>query len=269
MTREELLTYARRGRYEFLECPIDALTMDETLEVITIGIKEHIPLYHLVMNVAKLISMRRNRALASDVLASDLINIDGMGVVWGARLLGYHVRERVSGIDLMHAVLTRAEIEGWRPYFLGARHDVLDRAVNVIALRYPSLKVAGFHHGYFTAEEEADVATEIRAAKPDCLFVAITSPKKEQFMNRWRNIIDVPFIMGVGGSLDIVAGVVQRAPPWMQSYGLEWFYRLAQEPRRMWRRYLFTNVAYAGLLFAEMLRKPIKARHANSRREHH
>jgi N-acetylglucosaminyldiphosphoundecaprenol N-acetyl-beta-D-mannosaminyltransferase len=256
MTREDLMNYAHRKRYQFLGYPIDALTMAETLEVIALAIRSRTPLYHVVVNVAKLVSMRHDRNLASDVVASDLTNIDGMGVVWGARLLGCQVPERVAGIDLMHAVLVQAETEGWRPYFLGARPEVLEKALENLRRRYPGLNIAGFNHGYFEVEEEYMIAAQIRAARADCLFVAMSSPKKEKFMNRWRDLMDVSFVMGVGGSLDVAAGLVRRAPLWVQSCGLEWLFRLLQEPRRMWKRYLLTNVAYALLLAGELLRKP-------------
>jgi len=257
MTRQELLAYAHRKRCDFMGCPIDALTMPETVEIVGLAIRNRIRLQHVVVNVAKLVSMQRDPGLASDVTTSDLINIDGMGVVWGARLLGRHVGERVAGIDLMESVLARAEVEGWRTYFLGAKPDVLDRAVQNIRQRHPRLQIAGFSHGYFAPGEEPGVAEAIEKARPDCLFVAISSPKKEQFMHRWRDKVDVPFIMGVGGSIDVAAGIVRRAPPWMQSNGLEWAHRLAQEPRRMWRRYLFTNLTYARLLTAEVLRRAV------------
>ena len=255
MTREELLNYAHRKRYQFLGYPIDALTMAETLEVITLAMQSRASLYHVVVNVAKLVSMRHDRNLASDVVASDLTNIDGMGVVWGARLLGCRVPERVAGSDLMHAVLARAATEGWRPYFLGARPDVLEKALENLRRRYPDLSIAGFNHGYFEAEDERVIAAQIRAARPDCLFVAMSSPKKEKFMNLWRDVMDVPFVMGVGGSLDVAAGLVRRAPLWVQSCGLEWLFRLLQEPRRMWKRYLLTNIAYALLLAGELVRR--------------
>jgi N-acetylglucosaminyldiphosphoundecaprenol N-acetyl-beta-D-mannosaminyltransferase len=225
----------------------------ETLEIITIAIRERIPIQHVVVNVAKLVSMHRDRSLCFDVLESDLVSVDGMGIVFGCRMFGMRVPERVTGIDLMDAVLGLCVSQGWRPYLLGAHPEVLAAAVTEIERRYPGLSIAGYHHGYFSEAEEVTIVETIRSANPDCLFVAISSPKKEHFMHRWREILGIPFVMGVGGSLDIVAGQVKRAPSWMQGTGFEWLYRLLQEPRRMWRRYLGTNLAYAWMLASEAI----------------
>jgi N-acetylglucosaminyldiphosphoundecaprenol N-acetyl-beta-D-mannosaminyltransferase len=252
-SRAALLTYAQRRRELFLGFPIDVLSMSETVDVVRRAIQERHLLQHVVVNVAKLIQMRDDPVLARDVIESDLINVDGMGVVYGCRLLGISIRDRVAGIDLMEQLLVEGEKHGWRPFFLGAKPEVLDEAVRRIRARHPRLSIAGAHHGYFAPEEEPRVAELIAQSRADCLFIAITSPRKEAFMNRWRAIMDVPFVMGVGGSIDVIAGKVSRAPRWMQRSGLEWAYRLGQEPRRMWRRYLFTNASYARVLAGELI----------------
>jgi N-acetylglucosaminyldiphosphoundecaprenol N-acetyl-beta-D-mannosaminyltransferase len=253
MTRDDLIKYAQRARVNFLDCSLDALSMSETLEIVELAIREQTQIQHVVVNVAKLVSMRQNPVLRSDVMESDIVNVDGMGVVFGCRLFGIHIPERVSGIDLMQAILDRCTREGWRPYFLGARQDVLTTAMMKVKQRYPGIEIAGYHHGYFGESEEDTIVKAIRSARPDLLFVAISSPKKERFVRRWREMFDVPVVMGVGGSIDVIAGLVRRAPAWMQMTGLEWLYRLAQEPRRMWRRYLSTNLAYAWILTTKMV----------------
>ncbi|MNR41476.1 putative N-acetylmannosaminyltransferase [compost metagenome] len=118
---------------------------------------------------------------------------------------------------------------------------------------YPHLKVAGHHHGYFW-DDEAAIVEKIRASGAQLLFVAITSPKKENFINRWQDQLGVNFVMGVGGTFDVVAGKVKRAPKWMQDCGLEWFYRIIQEPKRMWKRYFITNSKFAWLLLKAKLK---------------
>lgn len=255
--RLELLRCAQRKRRLFLGFPIDALSTGETLEVIERAIQQRIPIQHVVVNVAKLISMRSDAELARDVTESDLINVDGMGVVFGCRLLGIPVKERVAGIDLMERLLAECAAKGWRPYFLGATEEVLQEAVCRLAARHPRLDIAGSHHGYFPPSDDERIATQIADARPDCLFIAISSPRKEAFMNRWRERMNIPFVMGVGGSIDVIAGKVQRAPLWMQRVGLEWLFRLVQEPGRLWRRYLFTNAAYARLLMLELLKRRV------------
>ncbi|WP_051340461.1 WecB/TagA/CpsF family glycosyltransferase [Azospirillum halopraeferens] len=241
-------------RVEFLGVPMDPLDMDETVRIIDAAIAEGVCLKHVVVNVSKLVQMRSDAGLHADVVDSDLINIDGMGVVWGARLAGRTVPARVAGIDLMDRVLALCAKRGYRPYILGAKQEVLERAVANIRARYPDLTFAGFRNGYFKREDEPAIVEEIRASGADCLFVAISSPTKERFTQQYRDRLGVKFLMGVGGSVDVMAGITRRAPDWMQRAGLEWLYRVLQEPRRMWKRYLITNCLYAGLLARELAR---------------
>jgi len=261
--RADMLAYAQRNRRLFLGFPIDVLSMKETLEIIQRSIAGRHLLQHVVVNVAKLMQMRDDAELAKSVSDSDLINIDGMGVVYGCRLLGINVPERVAGVELMEKILAESEKQRWRPYILGAESAVLDEAVRRIRDRYPDLQIAGFHHGYFPQDQDERVAKLIAASNADCLFIAISSPRKENFMNQWRDVMCVPFVMGVGGSIDVIAGKVKRAPEWMQRVGLEWAFRLAQEPRRMWRRYLFTNASYARAILIELLTRRFKLPRVN------
>jgi N-acetylglucosaminyldiphosphoundecaprenol N-acetyl-beta-D-mannosaminyltransferase len=210
--------------------------------------RERRPLQHVALNVAKLVNLRRDPELRADVFGADIVGVDGMGILVGARLFGVSVPERVAGVDLMERVLALCAEQGFRPYLLGAKADVLAAAVAELARRHPTLRLAGVQHGYFSAAEEPAVVAAIRESRADCLFVAMPTPRKERFMAAHRTAMDVPFVMGVGGSIDVLAGHVQRAPLAWQKSGFEWLYRTLQEPRRMWRRYLTTNIAYAGIL---------------------
>jgi len=192
--------------------------------------------------------------LRSIVQGCELVSADGQSVVWASRLLGHPVPARVAGIDLMQELLGRSERKGLSVYFLGAKDEVLQRAVAGIRERYPELVIAGARDGYFDDSEGQAVADEVRAAKPDILFVAISSPKKEYWLGTHGREIGVPFIMGVGGSIDVMAGITRRAPRPLQRLGLEWAFRLAQEPGRLWRRYLTTNTRFVGLVLAERFR---------------
>ncbi|AOS97230.1 Putative N-acetylmannosaminyltransferase [Microbulbifer aggregans] len=232
---------------------MDIISMKETVEMISGRLENRCFTQHVAVNVAKVINSRSDEKLERSVSQCDLINIDGMGVVWGARLLGYAVPERVAGVDLFHELLAMSAEKEFPVYFLGATSDVVERAAALSVEAHPGLKVAGFHHGYFWNDEEA-VVEKIRQSGARLLFVAITSPLKENFINRWRQRLGVDFVMGVGGTFDVVAGKVRRAPDWMQNLGLEWLYRVIQEPRRMWRRYLVTNSAFAWLLIQERFR---------------
>ncbi|MDQ6950610.1 MAG: WecB/TagA/CpsF family glycosyltransferase [Mariprofundales bacterium] len=207
---------------------------------------------HVVVNVAKVVNMRHDLKLREAVSGCEIINIDDMGVVWGARMLGLNVPERVAGVDLFFSLLSLAATRGDSVFFLGAREDVVNEAVRKIQGDDPLLKIAGWHHGYFWDNEES-VVKQIADSGATMLFVAITSPRKEQFIHRWREQLGVRFAMGVGGTFDIVAGKTKRAPLWMQQSGLEWLYRVIQEPRRMWKRYLMTNSKFAWMLLRARL----------------
>jgi N-acetylglucosaminyldiphosphoundecaprenol N-acetyl-beta-D-mannosaminyltransferase len=234
-------------RIEFFSCPMDVASMDQSVEWIRTRVEQRIFTQHVVVNVAKLVHMQKDAALSASVKACDIINIDGMGVVWGARLLGVPVKERVAGVDLFERLIAMSSEHALPVFLLGATQQVVERAADVVRARHPKLQVAGYHHGYFWDDEER-VVQLIRESGARMLFVAITSPKKENFINRWREQLGVDFVMGVGGTFDVISGKVRRAPLWMQRSGLEWLYRVIQEPKRMWKRYLSTNFRFVLML---------------------
>lgn len=240
-------------RFVFLRCPMDGLTMQETVDIIAEAIEKGQAIQHVVVNTAKLVNLQKDQELKHNVAESDIINIDGQGVVWGARLLGHKVPERVTGVDLMDALMALCAEKGYRPYVLGATEVVLYKAVENIKKTYPAIEFAGYRNGYFDKEEEADVMQEIADMQPDMLFIAMPSPHKERIMTQYKDTLRIPFMMGVGGSVDVFAGVTKRAPKWMQKCGLEWFYRIMQEPARMWKRYLVTNTKYVFYLLREIV----------------
>src|SRR5262245_39529353 len=201
--------------------------------------------------------MQRSDELRADALSSASVFADGMAVVWASRLLGRPLPERVAGIDLMMGMREQGKAGGYRVYCLGASPDVLARVVGRIRNEYPGVIVAGSHHGYFNGDEEAAVAKDIAETRPDILFIAMTSPKKERFLSKWSRQLDVPVCHGVGGSFDVVAGYVQRAPERWQRLGLEWLYRVKQEPGRLWRRYLTTNSAFAMMVASALVKQQL------------
>ena len=239
-------------RIEFLKAPMDIATMQETVSFIESRIEKKQFLQHVVVNVAKIVNMQKDPVLAESVKACEVINIDGMGVVFGARFLGHDVPERVAGVDLFHELLTMSAKRDFPVFLLGATEEVVSKTAEVVKTQNPNLNIAGYHDGYFFGNKEGDdeeaVVTKIRESGAKLLFVAITSPKKENFINKWQDKLGVDFVMGVGGTFDVVAGKVKRAPEWMQKVGLEWLYRVIQEPGRMWKRYLITNSKFAYLL---------------------
>ncbi|WP_022940390.1 WecB/TagA/CpsF family glycosyltransferase [Psychromonas hadalis] len=236
---------------------IHALNMNEALDNIHQAIQKKCSLHVGMLNAAKVVNMKRNPALGEDVNASDMILADGSAIVMASKLLRKQLPERVAGIDLMHGILSRGSEHGYRVYCLGASEEISQKIEVEIGKHYPGVVIAGRQNGYFSDEQEASIAQKIADAKADVLFVAITSPKKEQFMAKWNAIMQVPVVHGVGGSFDVFAGKVQRAPLIWQKMGMEWLYRVLQEPGRLWKRYLVTNTLFLGMLAKEMI-KPTK-----------
>ncbi len=210
---------------------------------------------HTVMtaNASHLCMMRRDASLAQACMAADVTVADGMSVVWALQASGQSMPERVAGIDLMANLLAAAEANGLSVYFLGARRDVVTTLVERARLRHPALKIAGFRDGYFGSQDHPAIVEEIRASGADMLFIGMPSPFKEMWSEQHRERLDVPLIMGVGGSFDVLAGFIQRAPQWVQVVGFEWFWRLLMEPRKLWKRYLVTNTEFIWLAGREII----------------
>lgn len=242
-------------RVRLLDCEIDALDLAATVERCVELIEARMPTQHVSINAAKVVALRSDERLRQIVDKCGLVSADGQSVVWASRILGKPLPARVAGIDLMHALLSKAEQAGYRVFILGARQTVLETAVERLRSAYPRLVVAGFRNGYFDDAESDSVCEEIRRAEPDILFVARTSPWKEYWLGEHGRELGVPLMMGVGGSIDVVAGLTRRAPRWMQGAGLEWLFRFAQEPRRLWRRYLATNTRFVLLVLRELARR--------------
>lgn len=254
-------------RVTLLGLPVDLLSHDDTVARAVEAMRSRRRCQHVALNVAKLVGCRTDAELRRDVEESDIVGIDGMGILYALRLLGHNPPHRVAGIDLFESLMGACARQGFRPFLLGATPEVLDHAERALAARHPGLSVAGRNHGYFPVGHEPRIAEMIRASGADCLFIAMPTPRKERFMRRYRDSLGVPFCMGVGGTFDVVAGHVRRAPPAWQRLGLEWLFRLLQEPRRMFWRYARTNAIFAGLLLRALAAKagsgaepPINAR---------
>jgi N-acetylglucosaminyldiphosphoundecaprenol N-acetyl-beta-D-mannosaminyltransferase len=241
-----------------LGCQIDRLDLPRTVARIAELIDERRYTQHVAVNAAKFVAMHDDPLLRSIIDGCGLASADGQSIVWASRLLGDPVPERVAGIDLMQALLELAERRGYRVYFLGATSAVLSRALERVRDRHPALIIAGARDGYFAEEESAEVAAEAAMTRPDIVFVAMPSPRKEYWLGRHGPDVGASFVMGVGGSIDVLAGIVQRAPVVVQRAGLEWCWRLAQEPRRLLRRYVVTNLRFLRLLARELGRRRLR-----------
>jgi N-acetylglucosaminyldiphosphoundecaprenol N-acetyl-beta-D-mannosaminyltransferase len=233
---------------------VDALRLTEVVALAEATVAGRGRLLVGVVNAAKIARLRTDPVLRDSLLTSDVLLADGQSVVWASRLLGRPLPERVAGIDLFAALLDLADEAGLRVYLLGATPDVVGRLGAVVAERWPGVKVVGADDGYFRDDEAGEVADRIAASRPDLLFLGMPTPRKETFVATHGPGLDVPVVHGVGGSFDVLAGVTRRAPAGWQRCGMEWAYRLLQEPRRLWRRYLVTNTAFLGLTVAERIR---------------
>ena len=235
--------------------PIHAMTMPQTIDACDHAIQSRKRLMIGVVNVAKIVNMRRQPILGEAVLQSDIVLADGMAIVWASRALRQPLPERIAGIDLFEELLKLANQKRHSIYLLGATQRVMDRLVERITREYPALRIAGSRNGYFEDAEGEKIAMQVADAQPDMLFLGMTSPKKEVFLARYEELMDVPVCHGVGGSFDVLAGQVKRAPMLWQRLGLEWLYRVCQEPRRMWKRYLVTNTIFMGIFFRELFHR--------------
>ena len=239
-----------------LNTTIDNLSMTETLSYIDKSISTNSSLHHVVVNAGKIVAMQDDAQLKESVNNADLINADGQAVVWASKVLGKPLKERVAGIDLMANLVELAYSKNYKIFFLGAKEEVVKKVVDTYSEQYNSSIIAGYRNGYFSPSQEEEIAQQIADSGAHILFVAISSPTKENFLYKHKKTLaKVNFVMGVGGSFDVVSGLVKRAPIWMQNTGLEWFYRLIQEPQRMWKRYLVGNTKFILLVIKEYFKK--------------
>lgn len=248
------------SRLELLDCPFDPVDMEQAIEQCLEWCRGPRRTHTvLTMNAALLCMMRSDPELREACRRGDLVVPDGMPVVWTGRLAGVRVPGRVAGVDLMARLLDAGGREGLSVYFLGARREVVETLVRQCGERHPGLRVAGHRDGYFKPADHAAIVEDVRRSGAHMLFVGMPSPFKETWCERHRDGLGVPVAMGVGGSFDVLAGHVRRAPRVLQNAGMEWSWRLAMEPRRMWKRYLTTNTHFLWLAAGEVARRRLSS----------
>lgn len=235
--------------------PVAAASMEDALTLCRESIAAGRQLVIGAVNAAKVVDMHRNPEFGAAVRSADVIFADGMAVVWASKLCRKPLPERVAGIDLFERLLEVAAQDGHGVYLLGSKQDVLDEMIARLRQRHPALRIAGSRNGYFDDAESGAIADAINASGADMLFLGMTSPKKENFLATQASRLPACVCHGVGGSFDVLAGKVRRAPRFWQRIGLEWAYRLVQEPRRLWRRYFVTNTIFIGMTLREMFRR--------------
>ncbi|KAA6344897.1 putative N-acetylmannosaminyltransferase [termite gut metagenome] len=199
-------------KIDFLSIPVDSLSMEETIDKIDASIKQKQALNHVVINAGKVVAMQTNKDLYDSVINCDIINADGQSIIWAAKFLGKHLPERVAGIDLMDNLIRLAYEKGYKCFFFGAKEEVVSKVVQIYSDKYSKYIIGGYRNGYYSVEEEAEIALQIADSRANLLFVAITSPKKEIFLDKYKDILSpIGYTMGVGGSFDVVAGITKKS----------------------------------------------------------
>lgn len=247
-------------RFSILNTYVNALSLDETVKEVEGIIQRRNPTQHVVINASKVNLMEADQKLAEIINGCPLINADGASIVWAAKQLGVPLKERVTGIDLFQELIKLAAVKGYKVYLFGAKEEVVTRVKAIFEERYPGIQIVGYRNGYLNEADERQVVADMASSGADMLFVAFSSPKKEFWIHKYLGQLGIPFVMGVGGSFDVIAGVTDRAPRWMQDHGLEWFYRFIQEPGRLWKRYIVGNAKFVLLT--------LKCKHAKRGERH-
>jgi len=237
---------------KLFDVDVHNLTMPQTVSFIGEAMENKVQIVHSCLNASLTVLIQDDLLLKECLQKSDIVSADGQAIVWSSMLFGKPLPERVPGPDLMNELIILASTGGYKIYFFGAEQEIVQAVANLYEQEFGKEIIAGFRNGFYKKEEEELIAQEINESGASILFVAIPSPQKEVFIKNHREKMkDVLLLMGVGGSFDVVAGKVKRAPRWMQDNGLEWFYRLVQEPRKLWKRYLIGNFRYIFLTWGE------------------
>ena len=238
---------------EILNGRFDPITLDETVEVVTRRIQAGERGYLCTVNVAILMMMRQDPRLQRFVDNAAMVVADGQPLIWGSRMLGRRLPERVAGVELVERLCERAAREGFGVYLLGGRREVVEKVAERFQAQFPGLRLSGVDDCYFSDAEGKERADAVARSGAKILIAAMGVPRQEWFIEEHWERLGVPFAIGVGGSFDVLAGLRARAPVLIQRVGMEWLFRLAQEPGRLWKRYLVTNAQFLYLMSREIL----------------
>jgi N-acetylglucosaminyldiphosphoundecaprenol N-acetyl-beta-D-mannosaminyltransferase len=218
-----------------LDIGIHNVTMSEAVDQVETFIANKTPHLIATANAEMVMMAQTDQELAAILNKADLVVPDGAGVVWAARYHGYTMPERVAGYDLVQNLLAESAIKGYRVYMLGSAPGIVDKAKRMAEQTYKGVQIVGIRNGFFTDKDEPGIIENIIASKPDILLAALGVPKQEKWLYKNLAILNIPVSIGVGGSFDVMAGTVKRAPLWMQRANIEWLYRLLSQPQRIIR----------------------------------
>jgi N-acetylglucosaminyldiphosphoundecaprenol N-acetyl-beta-D-mannosaminyltransferase len=243
-------------RTDVLQVGVSAVNLDTAAREIKRWIDGRLKQYVCVTSVHGIIESQSDPVLRTIHNSAGLVTPDGMPLVWLSRLSGKSGVSRVYGPDLMLELCSRGETHKWRHFFYGATQDTLDCLTKRLQAKYPAIQVVGTIAPPFrslTEMEAANVTSEINAASPDIVWVGLSTPKQERWMDAFRERLNAPVLIGVGAAFDMHAGKLSQAPRWIQRSGFEWMYRLCMEPRRLWKRYLKNNPLFVALLIGQAM----------------
>lgn len=250
---------------DILGIKINNVSMQETIDVIEGIIKSKAPYYIVTPNADHIVKLNHDSQFRAAYNEAFLLLADGMLVLWAAKFLGKPLKEKVSGSDILPRLCEVSREKGYKLFFLGGKPGSASKAADILKNKHPALQIVGVYSPPFGFEnDEAEnrrIAGMIRSAGPDILFVGLGAPKQEKWIYRHYKELGVPVSIGVGGTFEFVAGVVRRAPLWMQKSGLEWLWRLAMEPKRLWRRYLVEDMEFFWLVLKQKFSKSGKGGH--------
>lgn len=252
------MIFRNQNRVRVLGVPIDSLTSTELISVIDKKIRNRETTHVLGINADKINEMQKNNSLNCLIQKAEIIHADGISILFAAKILNKHIPERIAGIDLMQQLLDLAQEYQYSVYFLGAKEETVHKFERKIRQRWPNLPIAGTRNGYFSNREREEVAKEIKKSQPQLVFIGITSPKKEYLIDYFMSQGIQAVFMGVGGSFDVLAEEVKRAPLWIQNCHLEWCFRMLQEPRRLFKRYMIGNIKFLKLVATEKIKSTNK-----------
>lgn len=236
--------------------PVSKMGMDQTVEYVSEVIREKKPHQVITVNPIMVMAAVDNPEYLAMMKRAELIIPDGTGVVWAAQYIENPVSERVPGIDFIHRLFEIGQNRKWKVYFLGASREVVEAAAHNIQRQYPRLQIVGVRDGFFTADDDQAVIADIVQAQPDILLVGRSADKQETWIDQYKHQLNVPVMIGVGGSFDVISGKLKRAPILFQKLRLEWFYRLLQEPWRYKRMLMLPKFVVKVIREKENVQKP-------------
>lgn len=238
---------------QFMNIKVNNVTLEEAVEAIDSLVQKSIGAYVVTPNVDHMIMLQKDAYFKEIYDCADLVLTDGKPLIWISKLYKTPIKEKVSGSDLFPEICRRCAEKGYKIFFLGAAEGVAAKAAENLTQKYPGLEVVGTYSPPFGFEKDErelnKIVCMIQRAAPQILIAALGTPKQEKFIYEHREQLQVPVSLGLGASLDFEAGQIKRAPKWMSNCGLEWFFRLCKEPKRMFKRYVINDTKIIGFLF--------------------